>query len=513
MRVGNLRRQGISAVIMQAIVAVVLTWGFAQETGAQEKPKYAADVPESVTTPDVVQTELLGELEFFDGMPSENTVRKSYDFLDTYRAAEAFLNGMPAASVYAFLEGMKEAGIKPGEVAITEDLLDARGLWLTGNTTTMYIGYEIDVREGPIVVEYPPAVLGFVDDAYFRWVTDIGITGPDGGKGGKYLFVHRDYKGEIPDGYHVARTPTYRNLSFFRAFVKDGDLKGAAKRLKSTFRLYPLSKAGNLPAQRFHNVSGVQMNTIHANDYHFFEELNAIIQYEPADAFSPELVGLFASLGIKKGKPFAPDARMKKLLAEGAAIGNATARSISMRPRKKGVYFFEDRQWSSIFPGMNHEFYDNGERVLDDRTLFHYWATGITPAMARPMVGKGSVYGFTVTDSKGRYLDGGKTYKVHLPHPIPVNNFWSFTVYSTQHRSLLETDQKSAGLDSNNPSVKPNADGSYTVWFGPKPPKGHEGSWIQTMPGKGYAVLLRLYGPLQPWFDKSWKPGDFELVD
>lgn len=161
---------------------------------------------------------------------------------------------------------------------------------------------------------------------------------------------------------------------------------------------------------------------------------------------------------------------------------------------------------------MGYEFLDNGERVLDDRIFFHYYATGITPAMAAPKVGTGSAYAVAARDADGHYLDGGKTYSVTLPSPIPANNFWSFMVYSGQHRSMLETDQKLAGLDSNNPSVKPNADGSYTVWFGPKAPAGREGNWIQTMPGKSYNVVVRLYGPLQPWFDKTWKPGDFEPV-
>ena len=160
---------------------------------------------------------------------------------------------------------------------------------------------------------------------------------------------------------------------------------------------------------------------------------------------------------------------------------------------------------------MGSEFLNKGERVLDDRIFFHYIATGITPAMAAPKVGLGSVYAFTAQDGKGEYLDGGRTYKVTLPAPIPAKDFWSFMVYSGQHRSMLETDQKLAGLDSNNPSVKPNDDGSYAIWFGPKPPKG-QGNWIQTIPGKSFNCLLRLYGPLEPWFDKSWKPGDFELV-
>ena len=193
-------------------------------------------------------------------------------------------------------------------------------------------------------------------------------------------------------------------------------------------------------------------------------------------------------------------------------IGNASARAIAFRPRNKAAYFYPDRQWYTSFAG-GHDFMNNGELVLDDRVMFHYGATGITPAMAMPKVGTGSAYEFTPHDSKGNYLDGGKTYSVTLPGPIPAKDFWSFMVYSPQQRSMLETDQKLAGLDSNSPSVKPNNDGSYTIWFGPKAPEGHEDNWIQTMPGKGFMVILRLYGPLQPWFDKTWKPGDFELVE
>ena len=133
--------------------------------------------------------------------------------------------------------------------------------------------------------------------------------------------------------------------------------------------------------------------------------------------------------------------------------------------------------------------------------------------MAAPKVGTGSVYAFTAKDNEGQYLDGGKNYTVHMPTPVPANNFWSFTVYSGQHRSMLETDQKLAGLDSNNKSLKPNQDNSYSVWFGPAPPKGHEGNWVQTMPGKSYNILLRLYGTVEPWFNQTWQPGDLELVN
>ena len=149
-----------------------------------QEPKYAADVPEFLLTPDKVETDLLGDLEFFDGMPSESTVKKSYDFLDLSRGVHAFLNGMPATSTYAFLEGLKQAGLKPGDLGLTESLLDARGLLLTAQSTTPYAMAEIDLKNGPVVVEIPGPVLGILDDAFMRYVCDIGLAGPDQGKGG-----------------------------------------------------------------------------------------------------------------------------------------------------------------------------------------------------------------------------------------------------------------------------------------------------------------------------------------
>jgi len=472
-------------------------------------------VPSSLVTPDAVQTELLGTLDFFDGMPSPETVKKTFDFIDLSRAAHAFLNGIPAASIYALLEGLKEAGAEPGDLVLWENLYDARSLLLTPQTTTPYAFAEINVRDEPAIVEVPPgALVGGVDDAFFRHVTDLGATGPNQGRGGQYVFVGPDHEGSLPEGYRVVRTPTYRNWLFLRALVKDGDLDAATEGLRTQFRIYPLSRLEQPPKGKVIMASGARINTIHANDVSFYDELNAVVQYEPADAFDPELVGLFASIGIKKGQPFEPDARMQKILVEGVAIGNATARSLTFRPRKESLYFYPgQRQWYSPFAGGSSEFIHNGERVLDDRIIFHYYATGITPAMARAQVGTGSAYEIGAHDSDGHYLDGGKTYKVTLPGPVPAKDFWSFMVYDSQTRSVLETDQKSAGVDSTSPKVEANADGSYTVWFAPTAPTGKEGNWVQTMPGKSYHVLLRLYGPLEPFFEKTWIPGDIELAE
>jgi hypothetical protein len=479
---------------------------------ANVSTKYKAAVPDSIRTPDIVETRTLGTLHFSDGMPSADTVAKTYDYLDVARAAEAFLAGVPAASAHSALEGFKAAGMQPCDLGIAEDLLDARSLFLTPNTTTVYGMVEIDVKSGPVVVDIPAGVLGPVADAFFRYVVDFGPVGPDKGKGGRYVFAHQSYNGELPQGAFEVRTRTYRNGGFFRAFAKDGDIAAATRAVKSGFRCYPLAQAGNPPAQKFVNLSGRQFNTIHSNDFSFFEELNAIIQYEPADAYDPEPLGLFASIGIRRGQPFAPDERMKLLLREGVAIGNAAARSISFANRDRSVYYYPDRKWFACFAGP-YDFIENGALISDKRVMWFYNATGVTPAMSTPQVGTGSVYPMVARDSEGTYLDGGKTYSVTLPAPIPVNNFWAFTAYDGQTRSLLETDQRAAGVDSTNPKVKANDDGSYTVYFGPTAPEGKEANWVQTMPGKSYFVFLRLYGPLKPWFDKTWKPGDFEKLD
>ena len=478
-----------------------------------QSPAFKADPPAAILTPDDVQTSV-GTLRFRDGAPDEETVQLAFDQLDLARGIEAFMKGMPATSVYAACRGFASAGIKENEgIGITEELMDARSLFLTPNTTTPYVLSCLDLKGGPVVAEVPPGVLGPVDDAYFRWVTDIGVTGPDQGKGGKYLFLPPGYDGAVPDGYHVVKSPTNRLIMFYRAFVKDGDIKAAVDGVKASARLYPLSAATNPPPTTFVNTSGKQFNTVSGNDFEFYQELNEAVQNEPADFVEPETVGLFAAIGIRKGQPFQPDTRMKKILTDAVALGNAAARSFIWAPRDKRVFLYPDRQWITPFVGGSYLFRDGAELMLDVRSTFFYYATGITPAMAASKPGTGSAYAGAFRDKDGNYLDGAKTYKVTLPAPIPMNNFWSFTVYDNQTRSLLETNQKLAGVDSLSKTLKMNDDGSATVWFGPKAPEGHEGNWVQTMPGKGWNVLLRLYGPLEPWFDNSWKPGDFEVVE
>ncbi len=485
------------------------------------KMKMTTPIPVEITTPEKVKTRI-GTLNFKDGMPDQATMDKVWDNLDFSRAVEVYLNALPGVSLYTARKGPRDAGVPDNTILTMETMMDSTGMYLTPNTVTPQSWVTIDLSKGPIVLELPPNVLGLIDDAWFRWVSDLGMVGPDKGKGGKYLLLPPGYKGEVPDGYFVIKSPTYGLWAPWRNFAVDGDVKPALDSLKKNTRIYPLSQAANPPAT-VHNKNGsyVQLNTIPPNTYLYWEYLNELIQQEPAGFAGPELTGQIAAIGIVKGKTFNPDARMKRILTEAVAVGNATARTISLSPRAKEAYFYgENSAWYTPFLGGS-EFLENGARMLDGRIAFHYFATGITPAMATPKVGQGSVYGAATRDSNGNPLDGAKSYKLTLPANIPQKNFWSVTVYDTQTRSLLQTDYPypaigaGAGFPkdgSPNGTVQQNADGSTGIYFGPQAPEGKKSNWIQTVPGRGWFPILRVYSPLQSWFDKTWRPGEIELV-
>jgi hypothetical protein len=494
-------------------VALGFTVALTSSPGADApKMKMTTEIPASITTPDELKTRL-GTLKFTDGFPDDATVDKVYDNLDFQHAVQAYLAGLPVVSVEGVSQGLMGLGPANQTVAISETLLDSKSLFLTANDNTPYTLVALDLTDGPLVVEVPPMVLGPLDDAWFRWVTDVGITGPDKGKGGKYLLLPPGYTGEVPDGYFVAHARTYGDILFFRTFLKDGDPKPGVESVKKLLRVYPLAKAANPPEMKFVNISGMEFNTIGPADYSFWDAINKVIQREPGDVTDPFTLGFFSSIGIEKGKPFAPDERMKAILKEAAAVGDATARTITYKSRLKEAYFYPNSAWMTPFIGGSYKFEVNGARILDAYSMFFFYATGITPAMTEKMIGRGSQYAGAFVDAKGDPLDGAKTYKLHLPPDIPAKDFWSFVVYDNQTRSMLQTDQQYPSVSSQKKGLQINEDKSVDIWFGPKAPSGHESNWVQTLPGKGWNVLLRLYGPLEPWFDKTWRPGEFELVE
>ncbi len=282
--------------------------------------------------------------------------------------------------------------------------------------------------------------------------------------------------------------------------------------MKKFTKIYPLSQAGKPRTPKFIDVSNKAFNGIAPEDYTFWKALNQVVQEEPTDSVDPTTLGFWAAIGIRKGKPFAPDARMKKVLIEAARVGDATARAMMYRWRTPDGYYYPNSAWRRGIIG-GYKFEANGARLLDAYSGFFFYATGITPAMENAeMVGVGTQFMAAFLDSKGKPFDGGRNYRLHLPPNIPVREAWSVFLYDSQTRSMLQTDQEWPAVSSRTKGLLVNADGSVDVYFGPKAPPGKEKNWIQTIPGKGWNTLLRLYGALEPWFNNAWRPGEIEEV-
>jgi hypothetical protein len=504
---------------------------------------------QSLSAPDSVETRI-GTLGFKDGVPSAETAAAVFDTLDFTRALNVYNNSFRGASAYALRKAFEEVA-GPNGVVIFSELMDASSLFLTANADTVYYLSAIDLSGGPMVIEQPSDAVGVINDMWFSWIIDIGGPGPDRGLGGKYLIVPPDYDGPLPEGgYFVAHSKTNHILYAARAYLVNDDPKPAVENVKANLKIYPyvpgsygtslaealtgavrLAGEPKVPETKFVEGSGLAFNTIPPGDEGFFAMIDANVQAEPATSYDVELAGQLAAIGIVHGKEFAPDERMKAILAEAAAVGDATGRSLQWRwaDQHSDWAQYEDSQWWSMLweggayfetppplfeDGMFKPLPATGARTLDSRTAFYYAYTLDSPGMIMRIPDVGSQYLMSGLEADGTPFDGAKTYKVTLPKDIPARAFWSFTLYDNQTRSMLQTPQKypRAGSQSYpSPAAEAAEDGSTTVWFAPEQPEGvARGNWIQTDPEKGWFTILRLYSPLPSFFDKSWRPGEIE---
>lgn len=504
----------------------------------------------SFSTPDTVESRL-GTLTFSDGAPSEATAALLYDNLDFIHGVQALLGSIRGASLASVRRGHLSVGVEDNSFLLFSDLMDSTSLFLTANCDTVYFWGFVDLSSGPMVIEVPglaapSGILGTIDDMWFNWITDVGLPGPDRSEGGRYLLVGPGYDGPLPDsGYHVFDARTTRVTLIGRAFMVDNDPTIPTEAIRNGVRVYPyvpgafgtavgtflagrapLGAPAPVPETRFVEASGMAVNTLFPNDFGFWEVVNDLVQQEPPGAADPELLGLLASVGIVHGQPFEPDPRMRKILEDAVVVGNATARTVTFAARpEEGFTFYPDSQWQSALFVGGYQFLDpppeitphgvvaspsDGARKLNSATNFFYMATGITPAMCMRLTGIGSQYIYAMRDSAGTYLDGARNYRLTLPADIPESRFWSLLLYDNQTRSMLQTDQQFPRLGSQSGTVETNPDGSTDIYFGPTAPAGKENNWLQTIPGKGWWTILRLYNPLQAFFDKTWRPSEIE---
>jgi len=463
--------------------------------------------PHSFIGTETVETRF-GNFEFRGGYPTAKAIAKLYELRTFNRAIEAYLRQISVVSMFYQRKGLNDFGVDAAnKFAISETLNGAKQLFLTSNTETVYGTSFLDLkRDGPIVVVAPPKMYGGALDMCQRSVVEIGPTGPDQGRGGKFLFLPPGYEGEVPSSYFVVKSPTFGLWFVVRGFLVDGKPDQAVTLMK-TMKLYPLAQTANPAAMTFLDLSARPIDTVFPDSYAFFEALAMIVEQEPVDAISPSDRFLLASIGIEKGKPFNPGAETKKVLQEAARVGAAMARVNTFASRDPASLVYPDRRWEWAFLGGSYTWDAKGYVNYDESASWFYQATGSSPAMVNKAVGVGSQYIWTPRDANGEFLDGGKSYRLHLPPNVPAEQFWSIIVYDALSRSELENGQPFPSINSYaNPAT--SADGSLDIYFGPNALAGKEKNWIRTVPGKGWFPWIRFYSPTAAFFDKTWRPDD-----
>jgi hypothetical protein len=484
---GSLARVRVAALVV-GVAAV--SW----PTGAQ-------------VAPEPVETRI-GPIPMEFGLPADAaTVRKLYDELDFQRATQAYIWALPLVSFAEWQRAARTAfGAGDTDMVIYETLRDKLGI-ITANATTPYIGGFPDLSAtGPLVIDYPAgATAGGIGDFWQRPLTDMGETGPDQGRGGKYLVVGPGQPPPAAEGHRVINSPTNNVFVAFRVLDPD---PAKAKALLAGFRMYPLGSAGGPPATRFLRPEGRPWSQVQPRGLAYWERLADVVQREPVEERDRMIMAMLKPLGIEKGKPFRPDKRQRAILEEGARLGEQMAQALSFDSRLEGVRYRPDARWEYVI-NFDPSQESPNHTQLDERTNWFYQAVTATKGMTTKTPGVGQAYLGAYHDKNGDWLDGGKSYRLHVPAEPPAELFWSVTVYDALQRVLIDNGKGIADRSSRQDLIR-NADGSVDIHMGPTEPGGFGKNWIPTVPGKAWFAYFRLYAPLEPYFDRSWKLPDIE---
>lgn len=468
-----------------------------------------ASAADTATTPPLVR-------ELYNGnWPSDEEAQQLLDELYYQRAIHAYITMLPALNVIGMRDGSEaEFGAGYNVLPVWKDRMDSRTWVPTPNADVIYSMSYLDLKEtGPLVVAAPPKVIGMFTDFFQRTITDVGAVGPDRAQGGLYLLLPPGYQGHVPDGYFSFESSTFNVFLFFRTVLvqgKDGpDTRPAVANAERT-RIYPLwEQEKDVKPMEFPNAAGKRVDMMYPIDNGYWQKLKKFVDYEPVSAIEPELRGILASIGIVKGKPFKPTQRQQELLKK--AVETAPKMILAMRkmgrPDNRNLYY-KDRQYERAWSGATAEFMQENYLDVDQRASFFQYAYSSAPAMVMRTIGAGSKYPVTARDKDGKILNGTHTYKLHLPAGIPAKAFWAVTLYNITDGSMPETPQLMPSTNGYE-KVEKNNDGSIDLYFGPAKPEGvGEKNWIQTIEGRDFIAVIRLYGADIAFYDQTWKPDD-----
>jgi hypothetical protein len=437
------------------------------------------------------------------------------------RAVEAVIWGTPAVNFDRMYQAMvhdANAGDGSNKIVFWSRLFDWKNQTLTPNPDSIYLMPSFNTKDiGPVVLEIPPAdegsITGSIDDCWQAALEDVGPAGVDKGKGGKYLILPPDYKDKPPSGYIPLQSYNYEGYALLRSILKSSSEADVAKAVAygKRVKLYPLSQAAHPPATQFIDAIDVVYDATIPWDMRYFESLNRIVQTEPWLIRDKAMIDQLKSIGIEKGKPFNPDAKMQETLKAAVGEGHAwLAKKYETAhfplPYYEGSHFYVPVS-HDVIEGLATFFGVPDEYPVDDRGV------AFTLGFFSPKrLGAGQFYLMTFEDKDGHNLEGGGSYHLNVPANAPVTQYWSATVYDGDTHALVRNMQW-ASRSSQTPGLQRNEDGSIDLYFAPKAPAGKESNWVPTSADGKFEVLFRLYGPEKPLFDKTWKLPDIEKTN
>lgn len=423
---------------------------------------------------------------------------------------EAYKFFYPTLSMVLNFEALEKYGAAPNRGFLIQ-LTTPDIVTLTQNSDTPYGLAWGDASAGPVVVEIPAGpLMGVVDDTNFQFVTNMGLVGKEAGAGAKYLFLPPGHDGTVPDGYQVRQLLTNHFLICARAPFPDP--KQGLDYLR-TIKLYPLADAGDPPPNDFTDVSDRQLIANPCEVDGTFGVWEALKRALDLDVPSPayyNAYGMLADLGLRKDRPFEPSPQLREILTEAARIADEQLVVAAFASDVPERLVWPDRHWEwVVFSEGSNGYYEDGFLRLSVRERWFYQATLETPKMFMHQEGAGSIYWLANTDAHGAALDGGKSYTLTVPSPVPAKQFWSVTLYDLDTRSEINTEQFKPVLTSLRDDMPPDQDGNIVLHFGPERPADADAPWLQTRPGAQWFAYFRVYGPGGPAFDGTWKPSDF----
>jgi hypothetical protein len=448
----------------------------------------------------------IGKLEFThafaDGYPTDATVKKLFDELDFQRAVQAYLWSIPLVSMAQWRHAHeRQLGAENGQIILQESYKDKLG-GLTYNATTPYAIAFVDLSKGPWVLEMPQPPGKVRGAAHDMWQIEITqLTEP-----GKYLFVGPGQKLPNDKNYRAFQSPTNGMLLGIRLIPENPEERMA---LLKRIAVYPYAERAKLKPRGYITPGGKPWMGAAAPGMAYWERLADTINREPVAERDRFFMAMLKPLGIEKGKPFKPDARQTRLLAEAARVGEAMAKANDFAKRLEDAHYRDGSHWEYATvspPDQRREFYEE----LDGRAAWFYEAVTNDDAMHGQKTGKGQIYMAAYKDKDGDWLDGGANYVLRLPPDVPAEAFWSFTAYEVGTRTLINNKHEIADRSSRMDLAK-NANGSVDIYIGPDKPTGAKvKNWIPTERGRAWFTYFRLYSPKKAFLDKTWVLPDIE---